>query len=104
MKDESLVIDVGKTTLDDGAEARVVKLGFPNTDAKEAMDTYWLMTIRSADNTLEKAEWFAQGKSVLVIRRGKAEPDKGPSMGWDLAGLAKLLRRRRGRRLGPDSD
>ncbi len=88
---KSLVIDVGKTTLGDGAEARVVKLGFPKFDAKGAMDTYWLMTIRSADNTLVKSEWFAQGKPVLVVRRGKAKPDKGPSMGWDLAGIAKLL-------------
>jgi hypothetical protein len=88
-KDESLARDAGKTTLSDGAEARVVKLAFPSTGEKEAMDAYWLVTIRASNNTLEREEWFVQGKSMLVIRRGKTEPGQGPSMGWDLAGIAK---------------
>lgn len=91
VKDESLVSNVEKTTLDDGAEARVVKLAFAKADAKEAISSYWLVTIRSDNNTLEKEEWFVQGKSLLVIRRGKADADKAPGMGWDLAGLAKQL-------------
>ncbi len=81
--------DAGKTTLADGTEARMVKLHFPAGGPKEAEDNYWLVTIRSDNNVLEKAEWFVQGKPILVIRRGKAGPSQAPSMGWDLAGLAK---------------
>ncbi|HEX4143477.1 MAG TPA: hypothetical protein VHY91_07995 [Pirellulales bacterium] len=89
LKDASLVSDAGTTKLDDGAEARVVKLGLRGADGKEPADNYWLVTIRADNHTLEKEEWIAQGKPLLVIRRGKAEPDQGPGMGWDLAGLAK---------------
>jgi hypothetical protein len=88
-RDEGLVSDVAKTTLDDGAEARIIKLSFPKSEGKEPIDSYWLVTIRSGSNTLEKEEWFAQGKSLLVIRRGKAKSGEEPGMGWDLAGLAK---------------
>ena len=88
-RDEGLVSDVAKTTLDDGAEAQVIKLSLPKPDAKDRADSYWLVTIRSGSNTLEKEEWFAHGKSLLVIRRAKAKPGEAPSMGWDLAGLAK---------------
>jgi hypothetical protein len=88
-KNESLVSDVGKTTLDDGAEAILVKLGFPAGDPKETKGDYWLVTIRSDNKTMEKMEWFAQGKSLLVIRRGKPKPGLNPTMGWDLAGIAK---------------
>ncbi|HEY1784587.1 MAG TPA: hypothetical protein VGG30_03530 [Pirellulales bacterium] len=91
VKNESWVRSVEKTRLDDGAEAQIVKLAFGNSDAKEARDSYWLVTIRLDGNTLEREEWFAQGKSMLVIRRGKAVPDEAPGMGWDLAGLAKQL-------------
>ena len=76
-------------TLADGAEARQVKLHFPAGGPKEAEDNYWLVTIRNDDNVLEKAEWCVQGKSILVLRRAKAGPSQAPSMGWDLAGLAK---------------
>jgi hypothetical protein len=89
-KDEGLASDVGKTILDDGAEARVVKLSFPHAAAKQTTDAYWLVTIRADDSTIEKMERFAQGKSVLVIRRGKAEPDQVPNTGWDLAGIGSL--------------
>lgn len=89
VKNESLAADVGKTSLDDGAEARLVKLHFPAGGPTETNEYYWLVTIRSNNNVLEKAEWFAQGKSLLVIRHGKAGPSQAPSMGWDLAGLAK---------------
>jgi len=88
---EDFASEVGKTTLDDGAEARIVKLGFPQADAKEVIDAYWLVTIRSGNHTIEKAEWFAQGKLLLAVRRCKTEPDQGPSMGWDLAGIAKQV-------------
>jgi hypothetical protein len=89
-KNENVVRDVTKATLDDGAEARVVKkVSFPPGSPKEVADNYWLFTIRTENNTLEKMEWFAQGKSLLVIRRGKAEPGQDPDMGWDLAGIAK---------------
>ena len=67
----------------------MVKLGLPHADTKDAVDSYWLVTIRSDNNSIEKMEWFAQEKSLLVIRRGKAGPGQSPSMGWDLAGLAK---------------
>jgi hypothetical protein len=89
VKNDSLATDVGKTSLGDGAEARLVKLHFPAGGPEETNGNYWLVTIRISDNVLEKAEWFAQGKSLLVIRRGKAGPGEGPRMGWDLAGLAK---------------
>ena len=39
-KNESLATDVGKTTLADGAEARLVKLHFPAGGPKEAEDNY----------------------------------------------------------------
>ena len=93
VKDENWVRSVEKTRLDDGAEAQIVKvkLGLGNPDAKETMDSYWLVTIRLDGNTLEREEWFAQGKSMLVIRRDKASPDEAPGVGWDLAELAKQL-------------
>jgi hypothetical protein len=86
-KNESLATDVGKTTLDDGAQARLVKLHFPAGGPQESNDNYWLVAIRSDGNVLEKAQWFAHGKSLLVIRRGKPGPSLPPNMGWDLAGL-----------------
>jgi hypothetical protein len=67
----------------------LVKLGFPGGGPKETKDNYWLATIRSDNNTLEKVEWVSQGKSLLVIRRGKSGPGQEPGIGWDLAGIAK---------------
>lgn len=90
-KNENWATDVGKTTLDDGAEARLVKLGFPAGGPKENEENYWLVTIRSDNNTIEKKEWFAQGKSLLIVRRGKTESVQSPSMGWDLAGIAEQV-------------
>ena len=49
----------------------MVKLGLPRADTKDAIDSYWLVTIRSDNNSIEKMEWFAQDKSLLVLRRGK---------------------------------
>ena len=86
-----MVHDEGKAILEDGAEARVVKVALPEADSKKEPDNYWLFTIRSGNNTIEKMEWVAQGKPLLVIRRGKAEPGQAPSMGWDLAGVAKQV-------------
>jgi hypothetical protein len=54
------------------------------------VDAYWLVTIRSDNNAIEKMEWFAQGKSLMVVRHGKTKPGQGPSMGWDLTGIPKL--------------
>jgi hypothetical protein len=88
-KNESLATDAGKTTLADGSEARQVKLHLPSGGPQEADENYLLVTIRSDNNVLEKSEWFARGKSLLLLRRGKAGPSQTPGMGWDLAGLAK---------------
>jgi hypothetical protein len=85
----SQVSDAGKVKTDDGAAARVLKLGLPQGGPEGASDAYWLFTVREDDRTIQKMEWFVKGQSLLVIRRAKAGADQGPSMGWDLAGLAK---------------
>jgi hypothetical protein len=90
-KDEDLVTVVGKTTLDDGTEARTVKLQFPAFEANNARAGYFLMTIRSIDNVPVKAEWFVGDKPILLVRHLAPTPGGQPEMGWDLAGLAKLL-------------
>jgi hypothetical protein len=88
-KNESLATDVGRTTLADGVEARLVKLHLPTGGPEEIDKNYLLITIRSDNNVLERSEWLVQGKSLLVLRRGKAGPSQAPRMGWDLAGLVK---------------
>jgi hypothetical protein len=90
-KNAGMASDAGKTKLADGSEARIVKLALPKPDTKEALDTYWLVTVRMADKRIEKMEWFAEGKLLLEVRRGKAETNQEPNMGWDLAGLTKQL-------------
>lgn len=86
---ETLAKEIRTITLADGSTARVVKLAMPDSGAKQALDSYWEVTIRSDNHLLEKAEWIAQGESLLVIRCGKPKANESPSMGWDLSGLAK---------------
>lgn len=88
-KNENRAKDIGKTTLADGAEARRVKLSLPSGGPKDAEDNYWLLTIRSDNKVLERAEWWAQGQPILVLYRAKAGSSKGPSVGWDLVRLSK---------------
>lgn len=88
-KNESLATDAGNTTLADGAQAMRVKLRLPTGGPNEAYENYVLVTIRSDNHLLERMEWLAQGKMLLVIRRGKTEPSQAPGVGWDLTGLAK---------------
>jgi hypothetical protein len=87
-QDQSLVRDAGKVKLEDGAEARVVRAGFPEGGPKETEDNYWLFTIREDNNTIEKMEWRLKGQSLLVVRRGETETGQEPVSGWDLAGVA----------------
>ncbi len=87
-KNEAMVHDAGKTVLENGAEGRLVKLGLSPAGGAPPEDAYWLVTIRSDNNTLEKLEFMGGQQSLLVICRAKAEGGQGPSVGWDLSGLA----------------
>ena len=91
LKDQTLVREVGKVTLADGAEGRVVKLGFPQGGPKGSDDAYYQFTIRTRDAAIEKMECIVREQVLLVIRRIKAEKGQAPSIGWDLAGIVKQV-------------
>ncbi len=61
LKDQTLVREVGKVTLADGAEGRVVKLGFPQGGPKGSDDAYYQFTIRTRDAAIEKMEMHRPG-------------------------------------------
>lgn len=89
-KDKTLVQDVGKIKLDDGTEAYVVKSGLPGEGGPEDMKhSYALFTIRADNNLLEKMEMVINGQSMYVVRRGKSDAGKEPTVGWNLAGIAQ---------------
>lgn len=87
-KDENLVHDEGTVKLNDGADARVLKLTSPEGGPKQATESYYLVTIRLDTKIVERTEWVVQGKPILIVRRGKAAPGQVPPMGWDLTGIA----------------
>ncbi|MGA2620365.1 MAG: hypothetical protein ABSF26_22320 [Thermoguttaceae bacterium] len=86
-QNEGLAEDKGSLTLEDGSKGRLVKLGFPAGGPKEADAAFFLVTIRAADNTIEKMEFLAHGASLFEVRRGNSETAVAPEVGWDLAGL-----------------
>ncbi len=89
-KDETLVQDAGKTKLEDGTEAHLLKLGMPTKGGpKTAENGYFLVTIRADNNLIEKEEFNINKQTMFVIRRGKSEPGQGPTSGWNLAGIAQ---------------
>ncbi len=88
--DETLVQDAGKTKLQDGTEAHLLKLGMPaKGGSKEAENGFLLLTIRGDDNLIENVEFKINGQTMYLIRRGKSQPGQGPTAGWDLAGIAQ---------------
>lgn len=91
VKDQSLVHDAGEVTLEDGSKCHAVKVTFAqgsSNNSDNADNNYFKYTIREDSNTIEQMEWIADGKSLLIIRRGKVEntPDSKPN--WELAGIA----------------
>jgi hypothetical protein len=87
VKDKSLVSDAGEVTLEDGAKCRVVKTVLAQGGPKELENNYFLFTIREDNNTIKKMEWLIDGRSLMIIRRGKSETGKEPKPGWDLAAI-----------------
>lgn len=86
---EQFVSDAGETTLDDGAKARVLKAGFSQPeDETLQLDAYYLFTIREDDKTIVKKEFFADNKSLLLVKRVLLESVEEPGVAWDLAGVA----------------
>jgi len=88
-KDETLVQDAGKTKLEDGTEAHLLKAGVPTQDGPKDAENGYFLTIRGDNNLIEKIEFKINGQTLLVIRRGKSEPGQGPPSGWNLAGIAQ---------------
>jgi len=89
-KDETLIQDAGKTKLEDGTEAHLLKLGMPTKGGpKEAGNGCFLITIRGDNNLIEKMEFNINGQTMFVIRRGKSGPGQGPTSGWNLDGIAQ---------------
>jgi len=88
-KDPTQVLKTEEITLSDGAQGRVVKLGFPG-GPPAAADSYMSFTIRKSANTLAEIEWVAYGESLLVIRRAKTETVEKPAIAWNLEGIEKM--------------
>lgn len=83
-----LVTDAGRTTLEDGSSARVVKLGFsPIGPPDKPIEAYYRAVIRDEDHTMESFDFVVQGKSLFVVRRAKPEATGEPPAGWNLAML-----------------
>jgi hypothetical protein len=86
-KNEDLVTDAGEATLDDGTKARVLKVAFPEPEGDApGFNAHHLFTIREDNNTIAKMEFFADEKSLLVIRRVRCELVENPGVPWNLAG------------------
>ena len=89
---EDLVTEVGETTLEDGTKARVLKVAFPEPkDDAPAFNAYHLFTIREDNNSIAKMEFFADEKSLLVIRRVRCELVESPGVPWNLAGVERQI-------------
>lgn len=83
-----LVSDAGRTKLDDGAPARVVKLGFGAMGPPERqLEAYFRVTIRDDDRTIASFEFVAQNESLFVVRRVRPDDAIEPEASWDLAGF-----------------
>ena len=83
-----LVSDVGRTTLEDGSSARVVKLGLsPIGPPDKQIEASYRVVIRDDDHTIESFEFTVRGKSLLVVRRAKGDGSAEPPAGWNLAKL-----------------
>jgi hypothetical protein len=96
-KDGSLVRDVGKTKLEDGSEARVVKVSFSEMGPQKEDGGSCLFTVRNDNNTIAQIELVASGESLLVVRRVKIETAERPGVGWDLAGVEQQVAGARGK-------
>lgn len=91
-KNEDLVSDAGEVTLDDGTTARVLKVAFPEPEGDAPrFNAYYLFTIREDNNTIAKMEFFADEKSLLVIRRVRRESVESPGVRWNLAGIERQV-------------
>jgi hypothetical protein len=91
-KNEDLVSDAGQATLDDGTTARVLKVAFSEPDGDAPVfNAYHLFSIREDDDTIAKIEFFADDKSLLVVRRVRLESVESPGVPWNLAGVEGTL-------------
>jgi hypothetical protein len=87
-KNEEYVLDAGTVKVADGVTARILKAGFPKPEGDApSLDAYYLFTIREDNNTIVKMEFFADEKSLLVVKRVRRESVERPGVPWDLAGI-----------------
>ncbi len=84
--DESLVVDAGDATLEDGSEVHVLKVSL-RTDVSDGSGSYWLFKIRGDDSTIAEMEWMTSGESGLVLRRVRTGTAESAEVPWDLTGL-----------------
>ena len=91
---EHLVSEAGEVVLDDGTKARLLKTGFNTSGSdQDQLDAYYLFTIREDDKTIIKKEFFADGQSLLVVKRVLRESVNEPGVSWDLSGVADRAKR-----------
>jgi len=80
---KDLVFDAGKCTFSDGSEGQVVKVATPQPSSGPSQDTYFLFRVRTTDGAIAEMEWFAQGQSMLLVRRAGLE--RVTTASWDLS-------------------
>jgi hypothetical protein len=86
--DKSMLSEAGEVTLSDGSKGRLIKAAIRLGGAADTLITsYWLFTIREADNTIVQKEWFVGKQSVLAIRRVRVESIGHPVVAWNLSGI-----------------
>ena len=76
---------VSEGKLADGADARVYQLGLPDADGK--LGAYWLMKVRTADQTLAQKEFYIGDRRLLLARRVFSRSVNQAQVAWDLKDL-----------------
>jgi hypothetical protein len=87
-KNKGMFSEAGEVTLSDGSKGRVIKVAINlGAGADTLINAYWHFTVRASDNTIAEKEWFAEGQSLLLIRRIRAETVENPAAAWNLSSI-----------------
>ncbi|MFC1538697.1 anti-sigma factor family protein [Candidatus Latescibacterota bacterium] len=88
-KDEK-VMGASDGKLQDGSNARFIKIGLESSLPFMTPMSYWIYKIRTSDKTIAEKEWIVNKESLMVVRRVTTGAVDSCEVQWNLAGMDNL--------------